>query len=139
MSEGAKLDHGSRSCPLPSSVLADGTDPAAPWRPERRRFPPAGRSAPRLRSGVSGHERVKADDADVAITCVIACRECRVAFERGERNGKIWYPSPSDVEQKLGRFPAIAVAVMLSTIPAPPPGAQQSAYSGHDPYADLYF
>lgn len=45
-----------------------------------------------------------------------------LAFEERERGGKIAYPSPADVAERVGRFPARAIAAVLSAIPAPPPG-----------------
>lgn len=60
-----------------------------------------------------------------------------LAFERGESNGKISYPSPADVEKTIGYYPVRAVATLLASIPAPPPGSAPSKRSEHDPYANI--
>jgi hypothetical protein len=61
------------------------------------------------------------------------------AFKRGERNGKIWYPAPSEVADTLGRYPVRAVAAVLACIAAPPPGGEQQQQQpvDYDPYANI--
>jgi hypothetical protein len=61
------------------------------------------------------------------------------AFAVGERDGKIVYPSPVEVAEKINRYPARALAAVLSTIPAPPPGALKNRARpfDYDPYANL--
>src|SRR5690606_36944042 len=61
-----------------------------------------------------------------------------LAFEEGERGGKIAYPSPGDVAERIGRYPAKAVAAVLATIPAPAPGAVKTTRSiNYNPYEVL--
>jgi hypothetical protein len=48
-----------------------------------------------------------------------------IALVRTDREGKISYPLPTEVSDKIGRYPSKLVAAVLSTIAAPPPGKLQ--------------
>lgn len=62
-----------------------------------------------------------------------AYNEQLAAFTQEERNGKVFFPAPLDVADKLGRYPAFAVVAVLAAIETLKGGAGNSE-SEWDPY-----
>lgn len=58
--------------------------------------------------------------------------------EEGDKDGKTFFLSPSDVKKKLGYFPALAIAAILAAIETPSggPGKSGSEWDPYDPTHD---
>jgi len=60
------------------------------------------------------------------------------SFAPEERNGKIFYPSPEEVADKLGKQPVFAMVAVLAAIETPDRfegPVLRAVHPGHDPYA----
>lgn len=58
-----------------------------------------------------------------------------MAFAEKERDGKVYFPPAQDVAEKLGRYPAMAVAAVLASIDAPARSRDAASVPDYNPYA----